>query len=102
MNTARQIALALTMALGVARPVWAHGEDDRPQGKMPEKLGEVSFPVSCNAAAQREFNRAMALFHLGVAHYLIHTYDYAELAEKGLPSEDASSSPGRETGRSRS
>lgn len=63
MNTARQIALALTMALSVARPVWAHGEDDRPQGKMPEKLGEVSFPVSCNAAAQREFNRAMALFH---------------------------------------
>jgi tetratricopeptide (TPR) repeat protein len=24
--------------------------------------------------------------HPGVAHYLIHTYDYAELAEKGLPS----------------
>jgi tetratricopeptide (TPR) repeat protein len=63
MNTARQIVLALTMALSVARPVWAHGEDDQPQGKTPEKLGEVSFPVSCNAAAQREFNRAMALFH---------------------------------------
>lgn len=63
MNTARQIALALTMALSVARPVWALGEDDQPQGQMPEKLGEVSFPVSCNAAAQREFNRAMALFH---------------------------------------
>lgn len=28
-----------------------------------EKLGEVNFPVSCNAAAQQEFNRAMALFH---------------------------------------
>src|ERR1700752_4482512 len=23
--------------------------------------------------------------HPGVAHYLIHTYDYADLAEKGLP-----------------
>src|SRR5205823_4653481 len=23
--------------------------------------------------------------HPGVAHYLIHTYDYAELSEKGLP-----------------
>ncbi len=29
----------------------------------PEQLGEVNFPVSCNAAAQAEFNRAMALFH---------------------------------------
>jgi len=26
-------------------------------------LGEVTFPVSCNAAAQAEMNRAMALFH---------------------------------------
>ena len=28
-----------------------------------EQLGEVNFPVSCNAPAQHEFNRAMALFH---------------------------------------
>jgi len=28
-----------------------------------EQLGEVNFPVSCNAAAQKEFNRGMALFH---------------------------------------
>lgn len=27
------------------------------------KLGEVRFPVSCNTAAQKEFNRAMALFY---------------------------------------
>jgi hypothetical protein len=32
-------------------------------GKPPEQLGRVEFPVSCNAAAQQEFNRAMALFH---------------------------------------
>jgi len=63
MKTARWMALALTVVLGVARPAWAHGEDDRAQGKRPEQLGEVSFPVSCNAAAQTEFNRAMALFH---------------------------------------
>lgn len=63
MKTARQIALALTVVFSVARLAWAHGEDDRPQGKAPEQLGEVSFPVSCNAAAQTEFNRAMALFH---------------------------------------
>ena len=29
----------------------------------PEQLGQVQFLVSCNAAAQSEFNRAMALFH---------------------------------------
>jgi len=33
------------------------------QAASQEQLGEVNFPVSCNAAAQQEFNRAMALFH---------------------------------------
>ena len=28
-----------------------------------QQLGEVSFPVSCSPAAQKDFNRAMALFH---------------------------------------
>ncbi len=28
-----------------------------------EKLGRVNFPVSCNSAAQRQFNRATALLH---------------------------------------
>ena len=63
MNTARWMTLALTVGLSMARPAGAHGEEDRAQGKRPEQLGEVSFPVSCNAAAQTEFNRAMALFH---------------------------------------
>ena len=30
---------------------------------MGEKLGRVNFAVSCNAAAQRQFNRAVALLH---------------------------------------
>jgi tetratricopeptide (TPR) repeat protein len=30
---------------------------------IPEKLGAVSFPTSCNPATQREFNRAVALLH---------------------------------------
>lgn len=45
---------------------WAHDENHTnhtPPGAPPEQLGEVHFPVSCSAAAQREFNRAMALFH---------------------------------------
>lgn len=28
-----------------------------------EKLGQVNFPVSCSAAAQKQFNRALALQH---------------------------------------
>jgi tetratricopeptide (TPR) repeat protein len=40
----------------------------------PEKLGAVDFPVSCNAAAQSQFNRAVAL---------LHSFTYAE-AEKGF------------------
>jgi len=57
-------AFVLSMLLGAGMPgAWAHEDDAAPQGAPPEKLGEVNFPVSCNAAAQKEFNRAMALFH---------------------------------------
>lgn len=56
------IAWVLTIVLIVgASRAWAH-EEQGLSGE-PEKLGEVNFPVSCNAAAQKEFNRAMALFH---------------------------------------
>jgi hypothetical protein len=30
---------------------------------IPEKLGSVSFPVSCDPAVQRQFNRGVALLH---------------------------------------
>ncbi len=40
----------------------------------PEKLGQVSFPVSCTPAAQQQFNRAMAM---------LHSFWYGE-AEKGF------------------
>jgi hypothetical protein len=29
----------------------------------PEKLGKVSFPISCAAAVQEQFDRAVALLH---------------------------------------
>jgi tetratricopeptide (TPR) repeat protein len=29
----------------------------------PERLGEVSFPISCNPVVQQEFNRSVALLH---------------------------------------
>ena len=64
MRKARPIAYALALMLCAAAPsAWTHGEDDGPQSGKPEKLGDVNFPVSCNAVAQKEFNRAMALFH---------------------------------------
>src|SRR6266566_6442268 len=28
-----------------------------------EKFGEVNFPISCSAGAQRQFNRAVAMLH---------------------------------------
>ena len=56
-----QLALSTLCALMCAA-VGAHDEGTEGSGK-PERLGEVSFPVSCNQAAQQEFNRAMALFH---------------------------------------
>jgi len=56
--------LVLSVFLGAGMPgAWAHEDDAARQGAAPEKLGEVNFPVSCSAAAQKEFNRAMALFH---------------------------------------
>ncbi|MCI0418229.1 MAG: hypothetical protein L0312_03230, partial [Acidobacteria bacterium] len=33
------------------------------QHDASEKLGQVSFPVTCTQAAQQQFNRAAALLH---------------------------------------
>ena len=61
---AKCIVWMVVILLCLGSPLaWGHGEDDAPQGAPPERLGEVNFPVSCNAMAQSEFNRAMALFH---------------------------------------
>jgi hypothetical protein len=40
-----------------------HSEHGTMPGTPPEQLGEVNFPVTCAAAAQKDFNRGMALFH---------------------------------------
>lgn len=63
MKLTTRIASVLVMMLSLGPSwAWAH-EDGGPRSGTPEKLGEVNFPVSCNALAQQEFNRAMALFH---------------------------------------
>jgi hypothetical protein len=38
-------------------------EMDQHKHEMGEKLGRVNFVVSCNGAAQQQFNRAVALLH---------------------------------------
>ncbi len=47
-----RITRLVIIALGLARPLPAQHE-----------LGRVAFPTSCNAAAQREFERAMTYLH---------------------------------------
>lgn len=49
--------LTFLMSLPVLQAQEMHRHDPA------EKLGQVNFPVSCSAAAQKQFNRAMALQH---------------------------------------
>jgi len=60
------LALSLSLPLSLSLSLPTYG-DDGPQHdhqhEGPEKLGTVDFPVSCNAAAQRAFGRAVALIH---------------------------------------
>jgi len=42
-----------------SRPVWAQ----HAHGQSTAQLGRVVFPISCNAAAQRQFEHAMTLLH---------------------------------------
>lgn len=67
MSTAKFIVWMLAPLLGACvSSAWAQSDHDQhapPSAAALEQLGEVHFPVSCTAAAQQEFNRAMALFH---------------------------------------
>jgi hypothetical protein len=73
----------LIMACAPATGTFAHHETQH--GGKPEQLGDVVFPVACNAAAIREPLYQKHPNHPGVAHCLIHTCDYFDLAGKGLP-----------------
>src|SRR5438093_1339600 len=64
-NSAMQATFALPLCLlffGSAdlRSARAAQEHEHP---VPEKLGVVSFPTSCSAGVQRDFERAVALLH---------------------------------------
>ncbi len=64
MARAKKAVFILAATLCMMMPIaWSHDEHPPRGSTPPEKLGEVNFPVSCNAEAQKEFNRAMALAH---------------------------------------
>jgi hypothetical protein len=65
MTITKSVVLMLVILLGFAasEATAQHGEHGTVRGASPEQLGEVNFPVSCSPAAQKDFNRAMALFH---------------------------------------
>jgi tetratricopeptide (TPR) repeat protein len=56
------LGLRLFCVLTLLSGHWAAAQEmhDHPP---PEKLGHVSFPISCKASVQAEFNRAVALLH---------------------------------------
>src|SRR3989475_11763302 len=56
-TTANRLAVALTLAA----LLWASGA--AAQTPSTEKLGKVHSPVACSAAAQPQFDRAVALLH---------------------------------------
>jgi tetratricopeptide (TPR) repeat protein len=56
------IPIVAVFSFGLGQPAWPH-EDETPPARVPERLGQVNFPISCSAAAQAEFNRSVALLH---------------------------------------
>ena len=62
----RRGCFPLSLALSLSLSLPTHGDEAQQhdhQHDGSEKLGTVDFPVSCNAAAQRGFGRAVALIH---------------------------------------
>jgi hypothetical protein len=57
MPNLRRISLSLLFLVPFSRAQETHNHS------APEKLGKVSFPISCAPAAQEPFNRGVALLH---------------------------------------
>jgi tetratricopeptide (TPR) repeat protein len=56
-------AVAVGALFLAAFPLAAQMDQHEHGGAVPERLGTVSFPISCNPAAQTAFTRAVALLH---------------------------------------
>jgi tetratricopeptide (TPR) repeat protein len=62
MDTSKALRIVLLIAFFCVGMVSAQ-EPHQHQHDATEKLGQVSFPISCRPATQQKFNRAMALLH---------------------------------------
>ena len=60
---AKRTAIGLVILTSLVATLTLAHEDDEPTGKPGEKLGTAAFTVECNANAQQEFNRGIALYH---------------------------------------
>src|SRR4051812_25500544 len=56
-------SIVLASALGVLLLVLAVTLPTGAQAPSAARLGKVTFPVSCNTAAQKEFETSMAYYH---------------------------------------
>ena len=71
-------AAAFCIGLGAHSPLAAHDAD-----AAPAKLGKVHFRVECKAAAQKEFDLAMAYYHSFAWAYIKEPLDRALQADPG-------------------
>ena len=65
MKPQRQVlsAAIAVFCLGLAIPLFGAVHEHGAAGTAPARLGNVHFKVECNAAAQKEFDLAMAYYH---------------------------------------
>ena len=58
-----RIVAGIAILLFVSQPLAAQIEQHEHHGPAAERLGTVSFPISCSSDAQARFTRAAALLH---------------------------------------
>src|SRR5690242_17796029 len=59
----RALVMACSRIVGILFTATLIALINQAAGRAEERLGEVSFPISCSPAAQAQFNRAAALLH---------------------------------------
>ncbi|MHB8653461.1 MAG: hypothetical protein ACYDA9_06245 [Terriglobia bacterium] len=63
MKFIKLLVLVFVFAATLGLRARAGEEQHHHEAGKPEQLGQVHFPVSCNAAAQKQFERAVAMLH---------------------------------------
>ncbi len=64
MSTGKRLSLMLlALGLALALSAWGLGGQHKHDAGPAEKLGSVHFRVSCSPAAQKQFDRAVAMLH---------------------------------------